>query len=208
MNRRKKGSSLWYIAALALLLCIAFFVTATGTAFARYRSEIKSGFSLKQSEAEKIVIGSVITDVDGESEKFIRKEPVWKVNGSVAETEVAVSNGGFGKKQEVSIRLIAGTGFIASEEEAVKVKLSVPDEENPEEMDYIVGSAEKTAPGTALYHTHGEAWIIRFFDENGNEYSCILENGEDKFVKFAISVEGGFTEDVIVYPMAVAEIIE
>ena len=212
MNRRRKNSSLWYIAALALLLCIAFFVTATGTAFARYVTKIRSDFAISVKESEKIVIGTVTIAEDGETEKFFHKEPKWVISDSTATAVIAVANGtsqsGYSQKdQEINLRFIAGIGLLEKETDAEKIKLVITDENDPEQKIYLKAKAEALATGTALYHAHGEGWVISFIAENGEEYSEILPAGGDKFVKFTVLIEGGFTEDIIIYPTATAKII-
>ena len=119
MNRQK-NSSLWHLLCLALLLCMAFAVIATGTAYARYRTDAKAELLFEIRKPAELVIGTVI-NVDGNEEFNPEGIQEWKIEGNTATLEIAVSNGTNSvqaKDQKVRLRLIGGIGLTVGEETA------------------------------------------------------------------------------------------
>ena len=71
--------------------------------------------------------------------------------------------------------------------------------------------AEKILENTALHFEHGDGWVFTFFDENGKEFSRILEGGKTSYIKMSIIVDtteiGKEIQDLL-EPQFVAETID
>lgn len=210
MNRQK-NSSLRHLLCLALLLCMAFAVIATGTAYARYRTDAKAELLFTIRKPAELVIGTVI-NVDGNEEfdpSGIPEE--WKTEGNTATLEIAVSNGSSGngiKDQEIRFRLIGGLGLSVGEGTA-EVTLKIT-EDGSEKIFY--SEAEKILENTALHFEHGDGWVFTFFDENGKEFSRILEGGKSSYIKMSIIVDTTEIDkenlNLMIEPQFIAETID
>lgn len=209
MNRQK-NSSLRHLLCLALLLCMAALVIATGTTYARYRTDAEAEILFEVKTPSQIVIGTVLTDAEGNEEFDLNGIPGWKTEGNTATFEIAVSNGSSGngvKDQEIRFRLIGGLGLSVGEGTA-EVTLKIT-EDGSEKIFYA--EAEKILENTALHFEHGDGWVFTFFDENGKEFSRILEGGKTSYIKMSIIVDtteiGKEIQDLL-EPQFVAETID
>ena len=207
---RQKNSLLRHLLCLALLLCMAALVIATGTTYARYRTDAEAEILFEVKTPSQIIIGTVLTDAEG-NEKFDPNGiPGWKTEGNTATFEIAVSNGSSGngvKDQEIRFRLIGGLGLSVGEGTA-EVTLKIT-EDGSEKIFYA--EAEKILENTALHFEHGDGWGFTFFDENGKEFSRILEGGKTSYIKMSIIVDtteiGKEIQDLL-EPQFVAETID
>lgn len=59
MNHRKQNLFMWYMMGLTMLLIAVFFVIASGTAFARYRSEIQKDIQYSVRVPDQICLGTI-----------------------------------------------------------------------------------------------------------------------------------------------------
>ena len=207
---RQKNSLLRHLLCLALLLCMAALVIATGTTYARYRTDAEAEILFEVKTPSQIVIGTVLTDAEG-NEKFDPNGiPGWKTEGNTATLEIAVSNGSSGngvKDQEIKLRLIGGLGLSVGEGTA-EVTLKIT-EDGSEKIFYA--EAEKILENTALHFEHGDGWVFTFFDENGKEFSRILEGGKSSYIKMSIIVDTTEIDKenpLLIEPQFVAETID
>lgn len=207
---RQKNSLLRHLLCLALLLCMAALVIATGTTYARYRTDAEAEILFEVKTPSQIVIGTVLTDAEGNEEFYPNGIQGWKTEGNTATLEIAVSNGSSGnsvKDQEIRFRLIGGLGFSVGEGTA-EVTLKIT-EDGSEKIFYA--EAEKILENTALHFEHGDGWVFTFFDENGKEFSRILEGGKSSYIKMSIIVdttEIGKENPLLIEPQFVAETID
>ena len=207
---RQKNSLLRHLLCLALLLCMAALVIATGTTYARYRTDAEAEILFEVKTPSQIVIGTVLTDAEGNEEFDPNGILGWKTEGNTATLEIAVSNGSSGngvKDQEIKLRLIGGLGLSVGEGTA-EVTLKIT-EDGSEKIFYA--EAEKILENTALHFEHGDGWVFTFFDENGKEFSRILEGGKSSYIKMSIIVDtteiGKEIQDLL-EPQFVAETID
>ena len=207
---RQKNSLLRHLLCLALLLCMAALVIATGTTYARYRTDAEAEILFEVKTPSQIVIGTVLTDAEGNEEFDPNGIPGWKTEGNTATFEIAVSNGSSGngvKDQEIRFRLIGGLGLSVGEGTA-EVTLKIT-EDGSEKIFYA--EAEKILENTALHFEHGDGWVFTFFEENGKEFSRILEGGKSSYIKMSIIVDtteiGKEIQDLL-EPQFVAETID
>lgn len=206
---RQKNSLLRHLLCLALLLCMAALVIATGTAYARYRTDAKAELLFEIRKPAELVIGTVI-NVDGNEEFNPEGIQEWKIEGNTATLEIAVSNGSSGnsvKDQEIRFRLIGGLGLSVGEGTA-EVTLKIT-EDGSEKIFYA--EAEKILENTALHFEHGDGWVFTFFDENGKEFSRILEGGKSSYIKMSIIVDTTEIDKenpLLIEPQFVAETID
>ena len=207
---RQKNSLLRHLLCLALLLCMAALVIATGTTYARYRTDAEAEILFEVKTPSQIIIGTVLTNAEGNEEFDPNGILGWKTEGNTATLEIAVSNGSSGnsvKDQEIRFRLIGGLGLSVGEGTA-EVTLKIT-EDGSEKIFYA--EAEKILENTALHFEHGDGWVFTFFDENGKEFSRILEGGKTSYIKMSIIVDtteiGKEIQDLL-EPQFVAETID
>lgn len=207
---RQKNSLLRHLLCLALLLCMAALVIATGTTYARYRTDAEAEILFEVKTPSQIVIGTVLTDAEGNEGFDPNGIPGWKTEGNTATFEIAVSNGSSGngvKDQEIRFRLIGGLGFSVGEG-AAEVTLKIT-EDGSEKIFYA--EAEKILENTALHFEHGDGWVFTFFEENGKEFSRILEGGKSSYIKMSIIVDTTEIDKenpLLIEPQFVAETID
>lgn len=207
---RQKNSLLRHLLCLALLLCMAALVIATGTTYARYRTDAEAEILFEVKTPSQIVIETVLTDAEGNEEFDPSGILKWKTEGNTATLEIAVSNGSSGnsvKDQEIRFRLIGGLGLSVGEGTA-EVTLKIT-EDGSEKIFYA--EAEKILENTALHFEHGDGWVFTFFDENGKEFSRILEGGKTSYIKMSIIVDTTEIDKenpLLIEPQFVAETID
>ena len=207
---RQKNSLLRHLLCLALLLCMAALVIATGTTYARYRTDAEAEILFEVKTPSQIVIGTVLTDAEGNEEFDLNGIPGWKTEGNTATFEIAVSNGSSGngvKDQEIRFRLIGGLGLSVGEGTA-EVTLKIT-EDGSEKIFYA--EAEKILENTALHFEHGDGWVFTFFEENGKEFSRILEGGKSSYIKMSIIVDTTEIDKdlhLMIEPQFIAETID
>lgn len=207
---RQKNSLLRHLLCLALLLCMAALVIATGTTYARYRTDAEAEILFEVKTPSQIVIGTVSTDAEGNEEFDPSGILKWKTEGNTATLEIAVSNGSSGnsvKDQEIRFRLIGGLGLSVGEGTA-EVTLKIT-EDGSEKIFYA--EAEKILENTALHFEHGDGWVFTFFEENGKEFSRILEGGKSSYIKMSIIVDTTEIDKenpLLIEPQFVAETID
>lgn len=207
---RQKNSLLRHLLCLALLLCMAALVIATGTTYARYRTDAEAEILFEVKTPSQIVIGTVLTDAEGNEEFDPNGILGWKTEGNTATLEIAVSNGSSGngvKDQEIKLRLIGGLGLSVGEGTA-EVTLKIT-EDGSEKIFYA--EAEKILENTALHFEHGDGWVFTFFEENGKEFSRILEGGKSSYIKMSIIVDTTEIDKdlhLMIEPQFIAETID
>ena len=207
---RQKNSLLRHLLCLALLLCMAALVIATGTTYARYRTDAEAEILFEVKTPSQIIIGTVLTDAEGNEEFDPSGILKWKTEGNTATLEIAVSNGSSGngvKDQEIKLRLIGGLGLSVGEGTA-EVTLKIT-EDGSEKIFYA--EAEKILENTALHFEHGDGWVFTFFEENGKEFSRILEGGKSSYIKMSIIVDTTEIDKdlhLMIEPQFIAETID
>ncbi|MBQ3237074.1 MAG: hypothetical protein IJA92_06045 [Oscillospiraceae bacterium] len=202
---RKNNKTIWYIAALALLLCLGTIVVSFEESFARYQKtqEIDLEFSVKARE--QVYVGTLA------DENFTAGADLeWReVDGNKKRLAIAVANAeeesqnSFYPQEDkkITINLLATAGFYNAE-----VKLVFTDE-NGEES-FIEAKSEDIEENSALDNSFGAGVIFRFFDENEEEIFWILEG--EKFSCKEIIIEADFTDTdlAIIQPQIIVEPVE
>lgn len=217
MNQRKTNNSPWYSLGLAVLLCVAFLVVATGTTLARYRAEREKGITFAVREPEQICMGTTraISAEEGTEVLPAGKEvfdpdgvPQWETVEGVTQLSLAVANGisetEFSEKdQKIRLRLI-GTLGLWTETETASIYLLSEDGSGTK----IKATVTPITKGTALYNTHGEGWIYTFQDAEGEELSWTLAGGELSYISMTVIIEdASLTGDVMLQPQVIGEVI-
>lgn len=197
MNQRKPNRIVWYSLALALLLCTAFLVTSTGTAFARYRTERSAKVTFEVREPEQICLGTLALDGT-----FRTSLPAWTTGDDVPTLTLAVANGTSAdecsqRDQIFSLRLVGTLGM-----ETAPMYLTLPGEETQ-----ITATITPITEGTALYHTHGGGWIYTFLDEEGEELSWTLPGGELSHVSLTVTMNAPPETLSLIQPMVTGKTI-
>lgn len=203
MEQKKSRISVLGFAALALLLCVLFFVISAAPAFARYRDEIQKGIVFEVREPEHICFGKI------EEEKFVpfaEGENInWVVSEGKASLTLTVANGTsntkyFSEDQKITIQLAAGPEF-----ENKKVSLVF---KNGEKEETINGTAAKIEEDSTFYKSFGTGVLFSFL-ENEEEFFYVLEGGEFSCFTFTITVETeGLENTSFLQPHVVAEVIK
>lgn len=204
MNQRKPNRIIWYSLALILVLCMGFAVMSTGTAFARYRSELRKNVTFEVREPEQISLGTL------EDKAFTTKAPAWKTVESETQTimqmDLAVANGtsdtDFSQQnQMVCLRLLGSPGLWNGESAAVITLIQ-------EDGTTTQAKATPITEGTALYHSFGAGWIFTFQDTEGEELSWTLPGGEFTFVSMTVTIENAvMTADSLLQTHVVGKVI-
>ncbi len=203
LEHKGNRSSVWYFAALALLLCIAFFVISVSPAFARYREDIPKGIVFEVREPEHICFGSF------NEEEFVpftdSGDIKWEVSENTASLTLTVANGSsgtkyFSKDQKINIQLAAGPEF---KEKEVKLTFS----ENGVERT-IPATAKDISEDSTFDKSYGAGFVFSFF-ENEEEFSYVLKGGEFSFFTFTITANvEGLDGISLLQPHVVAEVIQ
>lgn len=225
MNRRKWNKKPWYSLGLALLLCMAALITATGPALARYKTDRKTSLTFQVRSPAQVCLGTVKTvEKKDEETEEVTTEEVFVPGGSltwetVTEDEVyllnlAIANGTSAtafseKKQIVSLRLISSVGIT----ENTVISLRLPPETEDGEERIIKSVATKIEEGTSLYMTNGHGYIYTFHefkegeDEPGQELSWQLPGGELIYLPMTVAMTGALPEHPsLVQPIVIADL--
>ena len=214
MKTPKKNSTLWYSLGLVLLLCITVPVLATGTAFARYKSDAETETVFAVKEKPVIYTGTVREDSDGEKSFEQTDELVWENDGETATLTLAVANGPeegkswYKSDQRIRIRIFASLGLWA-EKETAEVKIVLPAEEGSEEGRTVQAAAERIKSGTYLHRIYGEGWILTFPDKNGEEIFWDIDGERFSYVTITVTAESSAMDGTaLLIPEIKAEVIK
>lgn len=216
MNQWKPNKRLWYAAVLTVLLCTAFLVTSTGTAYARYRTEYKEQISFAVREQELISLGTVKTETeaDGTSkEAFVPTNSLtWETTGDYSQMTFAVANGiseteYSHRDQKVNIRILGSLGLWTGTE-AVNLYLHIPSEEAEGGVEKLQAMVTFIEEGTALGHVHGPGWIYSFQNSDTEELSWTLPGGKFSYITLTISKDASTAQEAAtLQPQVIAEVI-
>ena len=199
---RKNNKTIWYIAALALLLCLGTIVVSFEESFARYQKTQESELEFSVKAREQVYVGTLA------DENFTAGADLeWReVDGNKKRLAIAVANAeeesqnSFYPQEDkkITINLLATAGFYNAE-----VKLVIADENGAES--FIEAEYEAIEENSALYNSLGAGVIFRFFDENEEEIFWILEG--EKFSCKEIIIEADFTDtdSAIIQPQIIVE---
>ena len=199
---RKNNKTIWYIAALALLLCLGTIVVSFEESFARYQKTQERELEFSVKAREQVYVGTLA------DESFIAGADLeWQDVGenkkrlaiAVANAEEESQNSFYPQEdKKITINLLATAGFYNAE-----VKLVLTDE-NGEES-FIEAKSEDIEENSALDNSFGQGVIFRFFDENEEEIFWILEG--EKFSCKEIIIEADFTDTdlAIIQPQIIVE---
>ncbi|MBQ2794789.1 MAG: hypothetical protein IJF04_02065 [Oscillospiraceae bacterium] len=202
---RKNNKTIWYIAALALLLCLGTIVVSFEESFARYQKTQERELEFSVKAREQVYVGTLA------DESFIAGADLeWQDVGenkkrlaiAVANAEEESQNSFYPQEdKKITINLLATAGFYNAE-----VKLVFTDE-NGEES-FIEAKSEDIEENSALDNSFGAGVIFRFFDENEEEIFWILEG--EKFSCKEIIIEADFTDTdlAIIQPQIIVEPVE
>lgn len=208
MNQRKPNKSLWYSLGLAVLLCAAFLVVATGTTLARYRTEREAEITFEVRAPAQICLGTVRTitaeeateDLKADTEVFDPTvEPAWETVEDVPQITFAVANGTSttdfsNRDQKLQLRLIGTLGVWTGTQPA-SMHLLLPAEDGSDTVNKIQATVTPIAEGTVLHQTHGDGWIYTFQDANEEELSWTLPGGELSYISLTVTMEGAVLSD-------------
>lgn len=220
MNQRKWNRKPWYTLGLALLLCAAALVTATGTAFARYREERDQYLTFQVRSPAQICIGPMktVTAEDGTTTEVFdpADELKWETE-TVNERyllKLAIANGvsetSFSEKEQtVKLQLVSSAGIT----EDTEIVLRIPPQSEEEEMIEIQAVATPIEVGTSLYQANGLGYVYTFHEqkegqeEPGDELTLQLPGGEFTYIPLTIVIKGTLPEHPSwLRPQVVAEL--
>ena len=174
---------MWYSLVLIMVLCVGSLVMATGTTYARYRSELRRDVTFEVREPEQVCLGT-----PDEKGSFSVEAPQWKQQAEgVSRMDLALANGtsdtDFSRQDQwVYLRLVGSAGLWTGQSVA---KITLIQEDGTE----ITAKATPITEGTAMYHTYGAGWIFTFENEEGEELYWTLSGGELSFVSLAVTID-------------------
>ena len=158
---------------LAALLVLISVVLTIGVTWARYRTELNPfEYWFVARNPQQVYLwgektGDTYTGLPGS----------WTVSESGSSLPFLVSNGIATEFPEQNVRIaiqVAATEGIGSGDNLI-LQLAVVDGEHEPIYD---GKAERIASGTTFYNQFGDGWLYRFYDEEGNEMTWVLEGGQ------------------------------
>lgn len=210
MKRWKLNISSWYSLGLTALLVISCLVVSTGMAWARYRTEETESIYFKAREPVSVYLGKVEYGEGNAAEgKFVQtNEGSWELNeGGQLQLRFAVANGtseaAFEERnQEVYVRIVGSLG-IQTVADNISLKLTYPNEENPDTPNVVKATAVRIDPNSTLYSTYGDGWVFTFREE-GEELTWTLEGGELSYIEMDLTVEGGTMADTSLLQLQIA----
>ena len=210
MKRWKLNISSWYSLGLTALLVISCLVVSTGMAWARYRTEETESIYFKAREPVSVYLGKVEYGEGNAAEgKFVQtNEGSWELNeDGQLQLRFAVANGtseaAFEERnQEVYVRIVGSLG-IQTVADNISLKLTYPNEENPDTPNEVKATAVRIDPNSTLYSTYGDGWVFTFREE-GEELTWTLEGGELSYIEMDLTVEGGTLADTSLLQLQIA----
>lgn len=210
MKRWKLNISSWYSLGLTALLVISCLVVSTGMAWARYRTEETGSIYFKAREPVSVYLGKVEYGEGNAAEgKFVQtNEGSWELNeDGQLQLRFAVANGtseaAFEERnQEVYVRIVGSLG-IQTVADNISLKLTYPNEENPDTPNVVKATAVRIDPNSTLYSTYGDGWVFTFREE-GEELTWTLEGGELSYIEMDLTVEGGTLADTSLLQLQIA----
>lgn len=215
MNQWKPNKRLWYAAILTVLLGMAFLVTSTGTAYARYRTEYKEQISFEVREHELISLGTMQmqTQEDGTAkEVFVPTDSLsWETTGDYSQMTFVVANGisetEFSRRdQQINVRIL-GTLGLWTGTEAVRLYLHMPSEEEGT-VEKLQAKVTAIEDGTALSYTHGPGWLYSFQNSDTEELSWTLPGGKFSYITLTISKDASTAQETAtLQPQVIAELV-
>lgn len=218
MNQRKPNSRTWYLLGFTALLCIVLLVTATGTAFARYRAEREAEIKFKVRVPDQVHLGTVTTVTEPTSgapgEVFTPDTQLaWETKNGVTQLRFAVANGNSetdfsARDQRVRLRMI-GTLGVWDGTQTTQLSLMLPALEEGGEDRIVTATVTPFIEGTALQLTYGDGWLYTFLDEEGEEVYWELPGGELSYVTLTVAATGEVPENLnLLQPYVMAEAIQ
>lgn len=181
MNRKKQNMFRCCASGVAAILVTACLVMATGTSFARYRTEYGRQLSFSAQPAPALYLGTM-----GQTGTFDSGTTgAWELEEGVLRLDFAVANapggqGTNGPAQRFRVRLNcsadARNGTLP-----LTIKLMDPtvhDMTQPAREDVgYVGNASSIPEDSLLRQSFGEGWTYIFTDSDGQELTWSLEGG-------------------------------
>ncbi len=203
---------------LLLFLCIGCMVAATGTTFARYRSESQEKILFEVREPDQVYLGTV-QNVKAK-DTFVSSETLeWTVDEEtgVASLTFAAANGSdsesySAKDQAVKLRMLGSLNLAAAGMPPELSVTYVSQKLNGEEEEKTVqGEISYLVEGTALYHTYGPGFVYTFYEttaEGKKELTWELPGGKLSHVTLKIKTTGTVSEVLgPLQPLIIAETI-
>ena len=162
---------------LGTLLLVGCLAATVGVAFARYRDYWNRNVGFQADKVGRVQLG---TAADGQ---FSETAAQWTQADGTWQLSFAVANGA-GREdradytQHIHLQVVASQGAWDGEKPMV---LTV------EEQTYTASATPITA-GSALHTQFGDGWLIRFLDDNGNEFTGQLSGEAFSFLAMRLSV--------------------
>ena len=203
---------------LLLFLCIGCLAVATGTAYARYRSEGEDDLLFEVRQPDQLVMGTI------QEEKFVPLAPADQLQWTIDETNgiasltFTIANGSdkknfSEKEQTVKLRML-GTLNLAVTGTPPELTVTYGSEKlNGETVEKTaVGEVSYLVKGTALHHSYGDSLLYTFYEttaEGKDEVTWELPGGELSYVTLTIKMTGDISEKSgLLQPVIVAEPME
>lgn len=224
MEQRKKNSSPWRLFGLAALLCAAAVAIAAAPAMARYRTEREMGITFEVRSPAQICLGTVgvvmVEDPEGkeppqEKEVFNPDaKPEWETSEDTWKLELAVANGlseeEFSKEdQSVQLQLLGTLGLWTDTNGAAEICLRLPSEAEGEAYTEVQAVVSAIEENTALYNTHGDGWIYRFEDAQGQELTWTLPGGVLSYIQLTVVMKNAAPSNIsLLQPQIIANLVK
>ena len=162
---------------LGILLLVGCLAATIGVAFARYRDYWNRNMGFQADRVGRVQLGTV------EEEQFSDTVSQWTLADGAWQLSFAAANGMGGEDhadytQHIHLQVVASQGAWDGEKTMV---LTV-------EGQTYTASATPITAGSALHTQFGDGWLIRFLDDNGNEFTGQLSGEAFSFLAMRLSV--------------------
>lgn len=211
MNQRKPNK--WYFLGLAVLLCGAALVSATGTAFARYQTTQRKEATFQVRPPVQVQMGSLTLN-SGEGEENTETfdttaQPTWQQQtDGTWQLTLTVANGTSEEDhatadQTVKLRVIGSAG-------AGNAQMTIHCSAEEDTVTYSSQVTQITSEST-LYTTNGAGWLYTFVTGEGKERTeafWTLSGKKFTYLTFTITMEGeNLTADSLLQPQIVGNLV-
>ena len=208
---------------LLLVLSIGCLVAATGTTFARYRSESKEDLLFQVREPNQVLLGTVqMAQADSEKETFASSERLeWTVQDGIASLTFSAANGSDSENfspgdQAVRLRMLgsltlAEKGTMPELVVTYVYKKTMVDGTEKEETKTVTGEVSYIVEGSSLYNTYGPGCLYTFYEttaEGKREVTWELPGGKLSYITLTIQSTGDISGITgVLQPLILADTI-
>ena len=171
MRQRKSNIAYWSRLGLTILLLMMSLVLTIGTAWGRYRTELdKAVYLFQPKEISRVYLWGK-EGIDG----YEQLPGTWTLTNSGNEMPFIITNGTSHEDYtsddlDFNISVVVMSGVQGDENLMLYLQLD-------EDETIYQAVATEIEENSVMYKQVGPGWIYRFYDQEGEEFSGVLEGG-------------------------------